>query len=216
MKKLLKFIRKLIKIILIVVIWGLVLILSIIIFFNNRPFLFYDNYKISLNTSKQIKEWSLIHYNIKSFKNIELTASDFKEWYLYVTAILNLKLTPEDYEEGNNIVTGETVYSKKWLIQLIQIWTLTWSYWSFFDWNWNLKWERLNEFDYSNWKTKTNGYYPEYELDENWEIKIIEEWYYENWNKIWIRTWYYDDWTIKSIKYYENWDLINEVNYEKN
>ena len=70
MKKILKFIRKLIKITLLIVIRGLVLILGIIIFFNNRPFLFYDNYKISLNTSKQIKEWSLIHYNIKSFKDI--------------------------------------------------------------------------------------------------------------------------------------------------
>ena len=41
------------------------------------------------------------------------TADVFAENHPDVTAILNLKLTPEDYEEGNNIVTGETVYSKK-------------------------------------------------------------------------------------------------------
>lgn len=208
MKKFFKILRKIIKILLRIILWSLLLLISIVIFLNNRPFKIYDNYKITFDTTKKIENWKEFYFNIKNFKNLEILIDMVENWNLYWSAAYDFNI--------NSIEFYDVAYYKNGQIQhIIKIFSHnpedSWVTLLYFNKDWSIKW-KWNYLYNENGDIIENWYFISYH--NNWQIK--EEWNYDNWEKIWTRTGYYENWKIESVCDYTYWMDEECVNYDIN
>ena len=167
MKKFFKILRKLIKILLRIILWSVLFIISIIIFLNNRPFIIYDNYKITFDTTKKIENWKEFYFNMRNFKNLEILVDKFENWDLLWSAIIYLYRNPLFYCDVYDVA-----YYKNGKIQhIVKMFYHntpedSWIIFLYFNEDWSIKWRWSELYD-------ENG-----DLIENWYMVA----YHENWN----------------------------------